>query len=222
MTYCESSLAVAWQHSTGRCSRITPVSAARTSPLMPAPLSWLDERLHNDRVTRPACLSVKHPSGTFVDVRYPLWREQWLLVLGSAVILRSVARLPLSSMAGRRSYNPQEQGGPLMPPRHWVPFRRHLQLTGTHTIIRTDNRLNWIATHHTSRRNTPHRKCLFHYCVCVCVYMCVCVCVCVCVCARARARCCRKAVYTELFPSKDRCTVVHLDSWCLAMTASVA
>jgi hypothetical protein len=58
-------------------------------------------------------------------------RLQSLLVLASEVILRyefhphftlSDSRLPQPGGPGPRIYIPQEQGGPVIPPMHWVPF----------------------------------------------------------------------------------------------------
>jgi hypothetical protein len=62
---------------------------------------------------------------------------QLLLVLASAIILRSESRgtrdqilLPQPGGPGPRIYIPQEQGGPVIPPGTGFPFRRILRLTG--------------------------------------------------------------------------------------------
>jgi hypothetical protein len=81
-----------------------------------------------------------------VSVGRPLWRED-----GSAICsviaqwsgsrrtrnhtLLSHLRVPQPGGPGSRIYIPQEQGGPLIPPGHWIPFTsslttRLLRLTG--------------------------------------------------------------------------------------------
>jgi hypothetical protein len=89
-------------------------------------------------------------------------RLQLLLVLASAVVLRSESRgthgtpftvsdsrLPQPGGQGPRIYIPQEQSGPVMPPGTGFPFRRLLRLAG----------LRW-------RYSTPppHGKCMTKIC----------------------------------------------------------
>jgi hypothetical protein len=103
-------------------------------------------------VSRPVCLCVKHPSGSktwflilsdscgFVNVGRPVWQEDGSVVRIAAgprqsshsrvrvsrdswsYFTVSDSRLPQPGRPGSRIYNPQEQGGPAIPPRHWVPF----------------------------------------------------------------------------------------------------
>jgi hypothetical protein len=109
-------------------------------------------------VSQPACLCVKHPSGA--KTRFLCLSVSGLLIWGAlsdkwpglsftvcvgpcstgiirskshrthVQILLSDSRLPQPGGAGPSIYIPQEQGGPVIPPSIWFPFRRLLRLTG--------------------------------------------------------------------------------------------
>jgi hypothetical protein len=137
-----------------------------------------------------------------------------MLVLASSVILGSESRgirdyillsqirhSPRHGGPGARIYNPQEQGGPVIPPDTVFPFHSLLRLAGLQLRCSnlppeapTDSEL---LVFDKQPQHGPHRKRLFHYCV--------------------FSRCRVNNVSTELFPSNGCCTVVCLHSCHLAM-----
>jgi hypothetical protein len=106
----------------------------------------------------------------FVDVGRPLWPEDGSVVYnccwtspaqsfsgpspaGLVTIFYSQIRgFPQPGVPGPRIYIPQEQGGPVIPPRTWFPFRLLLRLAGSrwrsltrlHTVTLVTSLLNNI------------------------------------------------------------------------------
>jgi hypothetical protein len=101
-------------------------------------------------VCRPVCPGVKHPSGAQDQICITVW-QLWVRRCGAPSLTRgrvyrlyfqrpldraailgseyrgthdlvSDSRIPQPGGPGPRIYIPQKQGGPIIPPRHWVPF----------------------------------------------------------------------------------------------------
>jgi hypothetical protein len=117
----------------------------------------------------------------------------------------SDSRLPQPGVPGARIDNPQEQGGPVIPPDTRIPFHSLLWLTGLGWRYSnpppeapTDSELLVFVK---QPQHGPHRKRVFHYCV--------------------FSRCRGNSVSNELFPSNGCCTVDCSHSCHLAMTLHV-
>jgi hypothetical protein len=143
---------------------------------------WREVRLHYDwwSVGQSVCLGIEHPCGTcdqillpvgmllseicdLVSAGRPLWREDRSVICSVITqwsesrrtrnhTLLSHLRLPQPGGPVSHIYIPQEQGGSVIPPGHWVrinPLKFYYPLTSSSYLTGNTSRLRYNS-HNTS------------------------------------------------------------------------